>query len=50
MLSMTGKADWKLEYIVDKTGTVAGIKDLHSRSTAEGFLKIPGKGNRYSDW
>ncbi|MFQ5801928.1 MAG: type II secretion system protein [Candidatus Methylomirabilales bacterium] len=47
---MTGKADWKLEFLVDKTGTVAGIKDLHSQSDAEGFRTIQGKGNRYSDW
>lgn len=47
---MTGKADWRLEYIVDKTGAIAGIKDLHSKSTQEGFRKLPGKGTRYSDW
>jgi hypothetical protein len=47
---MTGKADWKVEFIVDKTGALAGIKELHSKSTAEGFRKILGKGNRYSDW
>jgi type II secretory pathway pseudopilin PulG len=47
---MTGKADWKLETLVDKTGTVAGIRNLHSKSDAEGFLLIPGKGNRYSEW
>ena len=47
---MSGKADWKLELIVDKTGTVAGFRDLHSRSEAEGFMHIAGKGNRYRDW
>ncbi len=47
---MTGKADWKLDVIVDKTGMVAGIRDLHSRSDAEGFMRVPHKGNRYSDW
>jgi len=46
---MTGKADWRLEFVVDRTGAIAGIKDLHSRSEAEGFLKILGKGNRYRD-
>lgn len=47
---MTGAADWKLELIVDKTGTVGGIRDLHSQSNAEGFMHIPDKGNRYSEW
>ena len=47
---MTGKADWKLDYIVDKAGAFAGIRDLHSQSEAEGFMNIAGKGNRYSDW
>jgi type II secretory pathway pseudopilin PulG len=46
----TGAADWKLDIIVDKTGTVSGIRDLHSQSNAEGFRVIPGKGNRYSNW
>jgi type II secretory pathway pseudopilin PulG len=47
---MTGKADWKLELLVDKTGTVSGIQDLHSRSEVEGFRNILQKGRRYSDW
>lgn len=49
---MTKAADWKLDLIVDKTGTVSGIRDVHSQSNAEGFRKmnIAGKGKRYSDW
>ncbi len=47
---MTGKADWKLDFIVDKAGAFAGIRELHSRSEAEGFMNILGKGHRYSDW
>jgi len=47
---MTGKANWRLDIIVDKTGTVSGIRDLYSQSNAEGFRNILGKGNRYSDW
>jgi len=47
---MTGEADWKLEFLVDKSGVIAGIRDLHSRSEAEGFRNIADKGNRYSDW
>ena len=47
---MTGQTDWMLETLIDKTGAVAGIKDLHSRSEAEGFMNIAGKGNRYREW
>lgn len=47
---MTGQADWKLEYIVDKTGAVAGIRDLHSRSAEEGFRVVSGRGRKYSEW
>jgi len=47
---MTGKADWKLDFIVDKAGAFAGIRDLHSQSEAEGFMNILGKGNKYRDW
>jgi type II secretory pathway pseudopilin PulG len=47
---MTGQADWKLDMVVEKAGTFAGIRDLHSRSEAEGFMNVLGKGNRYSDW
>jgi type II secretory pathway pseudopilin PulG len=47
---MTGKANWRLDIIVDKTGTVSGIRDLYSRSDAEGFKNIFGKGHRYSEW
>ena len=47
---MTSKADWKLDFIVEKAGAFAGIRDLHSRSEAEGFMNIAGKGNRYSEW
>lgn len=47
---MTGKADWVLEYQVDRTGTPSGIKDVHSRSEAIGFKRIRGKGERHRDW
>jgi len=47
---MTGKADWELEHQVDKTGTVSGIKDLHSRSPGIGLKRVKGKGERYQDW
>jgi len=41
---MTGKADWRLEFVVDRTGAIAGIKDLHSRSEAEGFMNTSARG------
>ncbi len=47
---MTGKADRKLDLIMDKTGMVSGIRDLLGRSEPESFMDIPGKGNRYCDW
>lgn len=47
---VTGKTDWELEYQVDRTGAVSGIKDLHSRSPAIGFKRVQGKGERHRDW
>ncbi len=47
---MTAATDWKLEILVDQTGKIEGIQDLHSRSQDEGFRDIPDKGKRYSDW
>jgi type II secretory pathway pseudopilin PulG len=47
---MTGKADWALEFQVDRTGAVSGIKDLHSRSPGLGLKRVSGKGERYQDW
>lgn len=46
---LTGKADWKLDLLADRDGTVAGIRDVHSR--AEGKpLKVVALKNNYSDW
>ena len=47
---MTGKTDWALEFQVDRTGAVSGIKDLHSRSPGIGLKRVSGKGERYQDW
>ena len=47
---MTGKPDWDLELVVDKTGAVSGIKDLHSRSPGIGLKQVKGKGEQYRDW
>jgi len=32
---MTGKADWDLQLLADRTGTVSGIQDVHSKSKAK---------------
>ncbi len=47
---MTGKADWEVEFQVDKAGVVSGIKDVHSRSPGIGLKRVRGKGERYQDW
>ncbi len=46
---MTGKADWKLEFVEDKTGAVSGIRDIRSRSTARPIRTVGGKAT-YSEW
>lgn len=45
----TGKVDWALDLVQDRTGAVAGIEDLHSRSTARPMRELPGK-TSYRDW
>jgi type II secretory pathway pseudopilin PulG len=45
----TGKSDWKLDYVVDRTGAVLGITDLHSSSALEPIRKTTG-GKTYRDW
>ena len=47
---MTGKADWSLDLLMDRDGTIAGIRDVRSR--AEGTpLKVLAEGKTsYKDW
>lgn len=47
---LTGKADWNLDLLMDRDGTVAGIRDVRSR--AEGVpLKVLADGKTsYKDW
>jgi type II secretory pathway pseudopilin PulG len=48
---MTGKADWVLALQADRTGTVSGIADLHSRSEGKPLKKFVGvKADKYKDW
>jgi type II secretory pathway pseudopilin PulG len=47
---LTGKVDWNLDLLMDRDGTVAGIRDVRSR--AEGKpLKVLAEGKTsYKDW
>ncbi len=48
---MTGKADWKLDLVVDRTGTASGIQDVHSRSKDKPLRILLGKkATTYQDW
>ena len=46
---ITGKNDWKVNYIADRTGAILGIADIHSSSTKETIRTIKGK-RTYKDW
>lgn len=46
---ITGKPDWKIDYIADRTGQVLGIADIHSSSDRESIRAIKGK-RSYKDW
>jgi type II secretory pathway pseudopilin PulG len=47
---MTGKADWKLDLLVDRTGSVTGIRDVHSRAEGKPLRLIAGKQLPYQEW
>jgi len=48
---MTGKADWDLKLLADRTGTVSGIEDVHSTSKEKPLKTLPGvKADSYKDW
>jgi type II secretory pathway pseudopilin PulG len=47
---MTGKPDWKLDLVADRTGAVSGIRDVRSRSEAKPVKVIAGKKDSYSEW
>ncbi len=46
----TGKADWKLDLLADRTGTVAGIQDVRSRAVGKPLKVIAGKQDSYRGW
>lgn len=46
---ITGKNDWKVDHIADRTGAILGIADIHSSSDREPIRTIKGK-RTYKDW
>lgn len=46
----TGKPDWELDLLADRTGAVAGIRDVHSRAPGKPLKVIAGKQDSYRDW
>jgi type II secretory pathway pseudopilin PulG len=47
---MTGKPDWKLVLMVDPSGTVSGIQDVHSQSKEKSLKLLGGTKDVYQDW
>jgi type II secretory pathway pseudopilin PulG len=47
---MTGKADWTLDLLMDRDGTVAGIRDVRSRAEGKPLKVLAGKKESYKDW
>lgn len=49
----TGKADWKLNLLADRSGVVSGIQDVHSQAQGKPLkvLAVAGKQyDSYRDW
>ncbi len=47
---MTGKTDWNLDLLMDRDGTVAGIRDVRSRSEGKPLKVLAGNKESYKDW
>lgn len=50
---LTGKADWKLDLLADRSGIVSGIQDVHSQAQGKPLkvLTVAGKQyDSYRDW
>lgn len=45
----TGRVDWTLELVQDRTGAVSGIANLRSRSTLRSIRVVDGK-TTYREW
>ena len=46
----TGKADWKLNLLADRSGVVSGIQDVHSQAGGKPLKVISSKQESYRDW
>jgi type II secretory pathway pseudopilin PulG len=46
----TGKADWKLDLVMDRSGVVSGIQDVHSQAGGKPLKVVAGKQDSYRDW
>jgi type II secretory pathway pseudopilin PulG len=50
----TGKADWKLDLLMDRSGVVSGIQDVHSQATGKPLKVLVNQVGRqqesYRDW
>jgi type II secretory pathway pseudopilin PulG len=46
----TGKADWKLDLLTDKSGVASGIQDVHSQAAGKPLKVIVGKKDSYGEW
>jgi type II secretory pathway pseudopilin PulG len=48
---MTGKNDWNLRLVMDRSGVVSGIEDVRSRSEGKPLRTLPGvNADTYKDW
>jgi type II secretory pathway pseudopilin PulG len=48
---MTGKPDWDIRLVADRSGVVSGIQDVHSKSKDKPLKSFPGKKfESYKDW
>ncbi len=47
---MTGKPDWQLKLVADRTGAVAGIEDVRSTSELTPIKNLGTNVKTYKDW
>jgi type II secretory pathway pseudopilin PulG len=47
---ITGKPDWQLALVADRTGAVAGIRDVSSRSELAPLRNLGPNKKAYKDW
>jgi type II secretory pathway pseudopilin PulG len=47
---LTGKVDWKLDLLSDRSGVVSGIQDVHSQAKGKPLKVFVGKKDSYGEW